>query len=124
MLAAVKMPRTKFKVEGDIPAWLLVELKRRYRKSLSLAPEEKDDDETTVNVSDTEWFKNIEVTPGQALRVYRQNRGLTQEQVARRLGAGVKKQHVSDMENGRRTISRKIAKKLAALFTTSAARFI
>ncbi len=51
-----------------------------------------------------------ESTPGKVLRGARGLKEMTQLQLARM--AGVRPAHISDMENGRRTISREMAKKL------------
>ncbi len=121
MQAAVKTRRTEFRLAGDIPGWLVRELKRRYPSALTLGGQ---DDAPTVDVRETEWFKTLEVLPGEALRTYRSNRGMTQEDLARLLGPRVTKRHVSDMEAGRRGISKEMAKALAAVFRTSPARFL
>jgi DNA-binding XRE family transcriptional regulator len=121
MQVAVKARRTEFRIEGDVPPWLLEELYRRYGRRVRIV-----DDDRAVRIEDSEWFRAIrrETTPGDSLRLYRRNRGLSQVDLARRLGAGVSKQHISDMENGRRGISKEMAKRLAAVFSTSVERFI
>ena len=123
MLAAVKMHRTKFKVEGDIPGWLLEELRKRYGKGFHIDKEEKID---SVSLKDSEWFQDVRkrLTPGNSLRLYRKNGGLTQGELAKKLGPGLQKQHISNMEVGLRGISKALAKKLAAFFSTSVERFI
>lgn len=121
MQAAVKTRRTEFRLAGDIPSWLVRELKLRYPNGLTFGGE---DDGPPVDVRETEWFKTVEVGPGEALRAYRRNRGMTQEDLARLLGARVTKRHVSDMEAGRRGISKGVAKTLARVFGTSPARFL
>ena len=118
MQAAVKAHRTKFKVEGDIPGWLLDELKKRYSKSLQVTEDE------SINIRDSGWFASTKVSPGEAVRLLRRNRGLSQVELAHKLGLTVRKSHVSDMERGRREISKAMAKKLAAIFSTSVERFI
>lgn len=122
MQAAVKTRRTKLRIEGDIPPWLLDELKKRYPGKLEL--NEDPDDEGSINIRDSEWFKGAKVTPAKALRLLRQNRGLSQEALAGKLGPAVRKTHVSDMELGRRGISKSLAKRLAAVLETSALNFI
>ena len=123
MLVAVKERRTKFRVEGDVPPWLLEELKKRYGAKLQIADE---DPEALINVRDTEWFKDISpaLTPAKALQVYRKNRGLTLLQLAGLLGPTVRVQNISNMENGSRGISKAMARKLAKVFGASPARFI
>ena len=80
----------------------------------------------SVRVVDTAWYKRMKrtSTPAIALKNYREMREFTQEQLAGKLGPTVSKQHVSNMENGRRGISIVMAKKLAKIFGTSPDRFI
>lgn len=54
---------------------------------------------------------------GVTLRGFRQRDGLSQGEVAEEIGA--KQNHISEMESGKRTIGKAIAKKLAVLFNTS-----
>jgi ribosome-binding protein aMBF1 (putative translation factor) len=49
--------------------------------------------------------------PGQALRGARQMAGLTQQELADRIGAA--KSHISEMERGKRSIGKNMAKRLA-----------
>lgn len=61
-------------------------------------------------------------TPGECLRTYRENRGWTQEQMGKHLD--VPKNYISDMEHGRRAISKEKAKILSRLFHISAEHFL
>lgn len=61
-------------------------------------------------------------TPGSNLRFYRNLAGLTQKELADKLG--MTKQHISDMERDKRAISKKTAKNLGSIFKVSPARFI
>lgn len=54
------------------------------------------------------------MTPGTYLHIYRENEGLTQLQLGEALGE-IPRQHISDMEHGRRSISLKMARKLSLL---------
>ncbi len=54
--------------------------------------------------------------PGSAIRGLRLRGGLTQEQLARRLG--VKRTNLSEMENGKRPIGKNMAKRLAQVLKT------
>ena len=56
------------------------------------------------------------------MRFYRKLSGMTQPVLAEKLGMA--NQFVSDMENGRKPISKVTAKKLAKIFDVSVARFI
>lgn len=61
------------------------------------------------------WFKEAEAsdTPGRNMRMFRRFAKLTQPQLAEKLGTT--KQVVSNMENGIRPISKKMAKELARI---------
>lgn len=78
-----------------------------------------------MNVFETDWYWEIKsrMTPGDNLRIYRENRGLTQAKLGEMLG-NVPRQHISNMERGARSISLKTARKLAALFKVSPEKFI
>jgi len=119
MLAVVKTPRIKLKIEGDIPRWIISRLKKEYGQKVFL-----DDNDEYVDISETGWYKSIsrKMTPGDALKIYRSNHKMTQVQLGAKLG--IRPQHISDMEKNRRAISKKTALKLAKLFHTSVDRFI
>ncbi len=75
------------------------------------------DDDKLVNVFETPWYRNIKeaLTPGEVMRIYRENRAMTQTRLGELLG-GILRQHISNMENWKRPISLNTAKKLAKLF--------
>ena len=81
--------------------------------------------DSSCNVSDTKWYKDIKrgMTPGKYLRIYRENKGLTQLQLGEALG-GIPRQHISNMENGHRAISLKMARKLLTFLNAPIERFI
>ena len=122
MLAVVKTPHIKIHIKGQIPSRIVNALKKEYGDKVQLT---KEDDDQLVDVFQTDWYKRIRktLTPGSSLKIYRQNMGLTQEQLGAKLG-GLPKQFVSNMENGIRPISKKTAIKLGKLFKVSVARFI
>ena len=122
MQVHVKTPHIKIDIKGEISKQHLSLLKKEYGKNLHLI---KNDDEEYVDVFKTDWYKKInsQITPGNNLKIYRMNRGITQEQLGKLLG-DIPKQHISNMENGKRAISLKMAKKLSKIFKTSVERFI
>ena len=125
MLAVVKKRRTNkqlFEIKGDIPKKVLDYLTLEYGNGLEILDSDKDE---SVNIFDTPWFKNINKTstPGESLKIYRQNLKLTQGDLGKKLG-GFTKQNISDMENGRRNISKDVAKKLCVLFDVPVERFL
>jgi len=83
-----------------------------------------DEESEYIDIFETDWYKALEAeeTPGGNLRFYRKLVKMTQSELAEKLG--IVKQNVSNMENGKRTISKDMAKKLAKIFRTSPARFI
>ena len=123
MLAVVKTPHIRIRIEGRIPSRLITVLKEEYGKGVRLEDGSDADDEL-VDVFQTDWYRRtmVRLTPGKNLRIYRQNFKMTQSQLGKLIG--LPKQYVSNMENGIRPISKNMAIKLASIFKTSVARFI
>ena len=123
MLVVVNQPLINdFRIEGTLSKTFLDNLRKEFGDDMRIV--KQDEDEGWVNVDDLDWFKEAvaKEPPGSNLRFYRKLVGMTQKELAEKLG--VTKQHISDMENGRRAISKKTAKELAKLFKVSPARFI
>ena len=122
MQAVVKTPHIEINIKGDIPEKIITLLKKEYGKKVHLT---KDEDDEFVNITETDWYKKIhaEKTPGDNMKIYRKIHKITQEKLGEILG-GIPKQHVSNMENGSRPISKITAKKLAKIFNVSIERFI
>ena len=123
MQAVVKTPHIEISVRGAaIPPKLMDVLKEEYGQELSLV---EDDGDEIVDVFETPLYKGIKekMTPGTYLRIYRENRGLTQQKLSDALG-GIPRQHISNMEHGRRSISLRMAKKLSLLLGAPIERFI
>jgi len=123
MQAVVKTPHIEISVRGAaIPPKLMDVLKEEYGQELSLV---EDDGDELVDVFETQWYKGLKekMTPGTYLRIYRENRGLTQQKLSDALG-GIPRQHISNMEHGRRSISLRMAKKLSLLLGAPIERFI
>ena len=116
MQVAVKTPRIKLQMKGDIPERVILFLEEEYGVSLR---QTADDGEEVVNALETDWYKRTiaAMTPGKALRIYRENAGLTQTALGERMG-GIPRQHISNMENGKRPIGKENAKRLAAALHT------
>ena len=122
MQAVVKTPHIEIRIKGNIPRRLLSVLEEEYGESVQLL---KDDDDEVVNIFETDWYRDIrsKTTPGDNLRIYRQNHGMTQAKLGELLG-GIPRQHISNMERGTRSISLKTARKLAEVFQVSPEKFI
>ena len=93
-----------------------------YGKDVQLT---RDPEDELVDVFQTDWYRNAKktMTPGTYMKIYRENRKMTQTELGKILG-GMPRQHVSNMENGVRPISKKIAMKLAKAFDVSVEKFI
>ena len=122
MQAVVKTPHINIKIKGTIPNRILSVLRDEYGRKVKITP---DNDDERINVFETEWYKSIKekMTPGKNLKLYRQNKRMTQTELGIKLGR-VPKQHISNMENGTREISKNMAIKLAKEFEVSVEKFI
>jgi DNA-binding XRE family transcriptional regulator len=122
MLAVVKTPLTKIRIKGRVPNKLIDLLAEEYGNALQITPDPEDE---KLDVFQTDWYKNLKkrLSPGSYIKVFRQNRKMTQAELGKALG-GLPRQHISNMENGIRPISKKTALKLAKLFDISVEKFI
>lgn len=122
MLAVVKTPRIRIEIKGKISKRLLDVLKEEYGSDVQITPDEEDE---KLDVFETDWYRTTKekLTPGKNMRIYRQNRGITQKELGELLG-GVPRQHISNMERGIRAISKKVALNLSKIFNTSVDKFI
>ena len=124
MLVVVSQPliNGRFRIEGDIPDSVLGFVEKEFGKeNISI---KNDDGDELIDPFELDFFKdfNKRETPGGNLRFYRKLVGMTQAELAERLGTS--KQAISGMENGRRSISKATAKELSRIFDVSVARFI
>ena len=122
MQAVVKTPHIEVSIKGMIPQKLISLLKEEYGEEVKVID---NDDDKLVNVFETPWYKNIKevLTPGEVMRIYRENRAMTQTSLGELMG-GIPRQHISNMENGKRPISLNTAKKLAKLFNIPIERLL
>lgn len=123
VVEAPPMRRTEkpvsFRVEGkNIPKAVLVFLDALFPDHVRI-----DDDEDLVPVENTDWYKKAKakMTPAKALKIMRTNAGLTQKQLADKIG--IAKQNYNSLERGSRPISMMMAKKLADALGTSYTMF-
>ena len=124
MLAVVKKHLTEiplFEVKGDIPQQLIQYLKDNFGSDVSIV----NDEEELLDVFSSEWFAETSnsTTPGKIVKIYRENHNLTQEQLGKKLG-NFTRQNISDIELGRRGLSKEVAKKLAKIFNVGVERFL
>lgn len=128
MQVVVKKPPIKFSINTDkeVPTTFLKKIadliQNEYKSDVNII---YDKDEELVDITESEWFKEMEKKskPGTTVKIYRQNLKLTQKELGEKLG-GLSKQYISDIENGRRNISLEVAKKLSTIFQKSIERFI
>jgi DNA-binding XRE family transcriptional regulator len=128
MLAVVKTPHTEkpeLEIWGQIPDWMISRLKKEYGRYFILKKDICPGEDEFVDVFKTEWFSDVDskITPGESLRIYRENAGLSQVELGKLLG-NVPRQNVSAMEKGRRGISKEIAKKLSSILKVPVGRFV
>lgn len=105
MSAFERKPRTKqpsLEIRGRVPSWMLRRLRKEHGGNLVI----KDDPGELVDVFETDWFRSIDsgMTPGDSVRIYRENHNLTRAELGAKLG-NVPRQNVSAMEKGRRGMS-------------------
>jgi DNA-binding XRE family transcriptional regulator len=118
MLVVEKARHIEVEIRGPGAESVLAILRRE------LPSLETSDDDTYDPVENSDWFAALaaEVTPGQSLRVYRDNAGWTQAQLSEKTGIPVP--HLSGMENDKRSIGKAAAKKLASALGTDYRRFV
>ena len=107
MLVAVRKPRIKVRLTG-VGAQTVVKALRQIYDSVEVSR-----DDEAVDVTSTDWWKKMEASShtGTVLWTYRDNAGLTLEQLSKL--SGIARPHLSAMENGKRPIGTLTAKKLA-----------
>ena len=122
MLAVVKAPHirnklTLYGVTEKFADWL-----RCNGCSVAI----KDNDDDVVNVKDTQQYKETvsTITPGDALATLRHRDGLSQSELAKKLGPTITNKNISDMEHNRRAISKEMAKNISTLFKVPIDRFM
>ena len=124
MLAVVKKHHTKkklFEIKGQVPSDVIKFLRKKYGTNMEVLKEEKEFE----NIFNTKWYKDVKssLTPGETIKIYRENFRLTQTELGKNLGRFTR-QKISDMETGKRGISKEVAKKLSTIFNVPIDRFI
>lgn len=119
MQVVVKKPRIR--LEGDINSELVWYLRETYGEVEVIV----DEDEEVVEITKSEWYRNIrsEITPGENIRLYRELHNMSQAELGEKLGR-LRRQNISNMENGQRGISKSVAKRLSELFDVSVEKFL
>ncbi|HJP19051.1 MAG TPA: helix-turn-helix transcriptional regulator [Nitrospinota bacterium] len=110
-----------FEIKGQVPSDVIKFLRKKYGTNMEVLKEEKEFE----NIFNTKWYKDVKssLTPGETIKIYRENFRLTQTELGKNLGRFTR-QKISDMETGKRGISKEVAKKLSAIFNVPIDRFI
>jgi replicative DNA helicase len=118
MLVAVKRPRIKVDIHGPGEELVAEVLKERF-PGAEISPANE-----SVPYRETAFAKEMrrKATPGRRLWVYRDNAGLTLNDLA--VKAGITKSHFSAMENDKRAIGVLTAKKLGKALKCDYRRFL
>ena len=126
MQAVVKTYHIKITVEAKyIPMKLVNFLKKEYWNEYKVITNKKATyGDNSLIAKNTKWYKEIKskITPAYSLKIYRQNKGLSQGKLAKLLG--VLSSNVSEMERGKRGISKEVAKKLSLILEVPVEKFI
>jgi ribosome-binding protein aMBF1 (putative translation factor) len=108
MLALVKKPHIEISLHGEHVAEIVDWIRKRFEVTV-LAEEPEDE---LVSIESTEYWKEMEKNRvGNLLAGARLKAGLTQAQLANKLG--IRQNMVSDFERGRRTYSDAMAKRIS-----------
>lgn len=118
MLVHAETPPIDVQITGE-GAEFLVETLKRSISNLKVST-----DDEAIPIDSDPWFKALRKsrTAGEVLWVYRDNASLTMDELAEK--SGIAKSHLSEMENNKRTIGLKSAKKLAAALNCDFHRFL
>jgi transcriptional regulator with XRE-family HTH domain len=113
MQIIVRTPHIR--VEGEVTDDLVEYLRQRFGEIEVI----EDDEDELIEIIESDWYRSIKptITPGENMRVYRELHGLTQSELAAKLGA-FSRQNISNMENGHRPISKAVAKRLPGCSTS------
>ena len=121
LLAVAKTSHINLRIHGYMSPRFIQALTREYGGSIKWT-RESDDEYVTVTAKGLAKDLGIDMSPGAAVRVYRQNFKWTQAQLGEKLE--VRASFISDLENGRRMVSKQTAKELAKIFKVSVAHFV
>lgn len=121
MLAVVKTPRINIRIKGNVPSKLLQCLRTEFGDKLII---DNNDDGEVIDFFKTDIYNDIknDMTPGTYIRIYRENKNLTQKQLGELVG--VSKAYICDIEKNRRSVSKQLAKDFAGIFSVPVSKFI
>lgn len=118
MQVRAKMPHIDVQITGT-GADVLVEVLKKNIKGLKVSTNDE-----AIPVKSDPWFQQLRNsrTSGEVLWCYRDNAGITLDELSER--SGIAKSHLSEMENNKRSIGLKSAKKLAKALDCDFHRFL
>ena len=118
MQVHAKTPPINVQITGT-GADILVEMLKKNIKGLKISG-----DDETIPINSDPWFQELRKsrTAGEVLWCYRDNAGITLDELAEK--SGIAKSHLSEMENNKRPIGLKSAKKLAEALNCDFHRFL
>jgi len=119
MLAVVQKPHIELSINGDGAKEALEWLARKFRVHVVSGKDSSD----TVRIEDTDFYREMEVNrAGNLLEGARLKAGMSQKQLAD--AVGIRQTMVSEFENGRRRITKSMAKRFAAVLKLKPERFL
>jgi DNA-binding XRE family transcriptional regulator len=118
MLVHAKTPPIDAQITG-VGADIIIEALKRSITGLRVST-----DDETVTLDSDPWFQQLRKsrTAGEVLWCYRDNASLTLDELSGK--AAIAKSHLSEMENNKRPIGIKTAKKLATALNCDFHRFL
>lgn len=118
MQVRAKTPHIDVQITGT-GADILIDMLKKSFKGVKVLNEDE-----TIPLNSDPWFKELRKsrTAGEVLWCYRDNAGITLEELAKK--SGIAKSHLSEMENNKRPIGLKTAKKLAEALNCDFHRFL
>jgi DNA-binding Xre family transcriptional regulator len=118
MQVHAKTPPIDVRITGT-GADILVDILKKSIKGLKVSS-----DDEAIPINSDPWFQKLRNsrTSGDVLWCYRDNAGLTLDELSKK--SGIAKSHLSEMENNKRPIGLKTAKKLTEALNCDFHRFI
>ena len=119
MLAVVKKPHIELSINGEGTKEAVEWLARKFQLKVisGNGPDEK------TNIDDTAFYKEMELNrAGNLLEASRIKADMSQKQLAEAIG--IRQTMVSEFENGRRKVTRKMAGRFAQVLKVKPERFL
>ncbi len=119
MLAVVKKPHIELSINGEGAKEAVEWLARKYRLKVISGNDPHD----KINIEETDFYKEMELNrAGNLLEAARIKVDMSQKQLAGTVG--IRQTMVSEFENGRRRITRRMAERFSKVLKVNAERFL